>query len=135
MKTAKEKTFELRQRLLRISQDVTFDDAQTLRRAALILHRWNELECGDSNDYASWAIERDEATEVPYMVRHPHDSNKIHKTRLPDREKGALKRVAAICKRLGLHFYHQTDPRGWPLYIDKEPLPDNNYNRGIGIGE
>lgn len=32
-------------------------DAFQLRRIAMTLHRWHELECGDSNDYGSWAIE------------------------------------------------------------------------------
>src|SRR5438128_520308 len=35
-------------------------EISTLRRIARALHRWNELECGDGNNYASWAIERDE---------------------------------------------------------------------------
>jgi hypothetical protein len=32
---------------------------------------------------------------------------------IADREAGALRRVAKVCAELGLHFYHQTDPRGW----------------------
>lgn len=133
-KSAYKKNRELHDRLLRLSDAITLEDAATLRRAACTLTRWACLECGDSNNYASWSIERDEATDLPYFVTYPHDSNKVCKRCIPDREKGALRRITAICQRLGLHFYHQTDPRGWPLYLDKEPLPDNNYNRGIGIG-
>ena len=50
---------------------------------------------------------------------------------VPDREKGALARVEALCKRLDLHYYHQTDPRGCALYVSNEPLPDNAYSNGI----
>lgn len=135
MKSAYQKNRELQDQLLKLTPGVTFEDCAVLRRAASILTRWTELECGDSDDYASWAIERDETTEVPYYIVRPYNSNNVQKRRIPDREKGALKRVAAICARLGLHFYNQTDPRGLPLYVDKEPLPDNNYNCGIGIGE
>lgn len=106
------------------------DDAQALRRAQLTLQRWAELECGDGNDYASWAIERDETTQIPYMARYPH-SGKPTRHRIPDRERGALKRVESICKRYGLNYFHQTDPRGCALYVAKEALNDTNYNYGV----
>jgi hypothetical protein len=107
-------------------------DAGILRRAALTLHRWAEEECGNSNDYASWAIERDEATDVPYRVWYPHQG-KTTRTRIPDRERGALRRVADLCARYGLHYYHQGDPRGCALYVSPEPLTHNNYNRGVAV--
>ena len=137
MKTAREKDLELLNRLLRITDNdarITTDVARTLRRAALTLHRWGELECGDGNDYASWSIERDETTDLPYFCRYPHDSSKVFKHRIADREKGALRRIKQLCDNLGLHFYYQTDPRGWPLYVSNEPLTDQNYNNGVGIG-
>ena len=28
---------------------------------------------------------------------------------------------------LGLFVYYQTDPRGATIYIDREPIPENNY--------
>lgn len=37
---------------------ISRDDAEALRRISMTLHRWHELECGDSNDYASWTIAR-----------------------------------------------------------------------------
>ena len=135
MKSAYQKNRELHDKLIRLKDQITLDDCAALRRAALTLTRWAELECGNGNDYASWSIERDEETEIPYFITRPNTSNEVRKRRIPDREKGALKLVAAICQRLGLHYYHQTDPRGLPLYVDKEPLPENNYSRGVGIGE
>lgn len=27
----------------------------------------------------------------------------------------------------GLHIYYQTDPRGATIYVDKKPIPNNNY--------
>ena len=110
---------------------LNFEDANTLRRAQLVLHRWAELECGDSNDYHSWVIERDEQTDTPYMVTITHRLGVTNRSRIPDRERGALRRIAEVCKRNGLHFYHQGDPRGCALYVSNEPLPDNNYTHGI----
>ena len=96
---------------------ITTRDALALRRISMTLHRWFELECGDSNDYASWAIERDETTDKPFMVRYPHDG-KSYRTRIADRENGARKRLAAILSRYPeLTAYVQTDPRGCALYI------------------
>lgn len=101
-----------------------------MRCAQLTLHRWAEQSCGDSNDYASWAIEREEQTGVPYRCVYPHQG-KSYRTRIPDRETGALKRIAEICKRNGLYFYHQTDPRGCALYVHNNPLTAQNYTNGV----
>ena len=121
----------------RLGRLITPSEANTLRRAALTLQRWSELECGDSNTYGAWAIERDENGEgPPYMVRHHylHGAGKdtVTRTRIPDRENGALARVAELCQSKGLHFFHQTDPRGCALYIAAEPLTDQNYS-SVGV--
>lgn len=87
-------------------------DCRTLRRAALTLHRWAELECGTDRG----CIERDDDTGRPYW----HACNLTGRdSRWPvaDREAGALRRVAALCKARRLCWYHQTDPRGAALYI------------------
>ena len=117
----------------RTGVSLSFDDANTLRRAELTLQRWSEQECGDGNAYQSWAIERDETTDKPYMVYYRFTEKEPRRYRIPDREKGALKRIAEICKRNGLHFFHQTDPRGCALYVHNQPLPDNNYNQGVAV--
>jgi len=113
---------------------ISYEQAETLRRASMTLHRWSELECGDGHDYASWSIERDEQTGIPYLVTYPH-TGKSYRRKVADRATGALKRITAILAPLGLHFYHQTDPRGCALHVSKEPLTDQNYSsRGIAIG-
>ena len=118
--------------------NLSLQDANTLRRASLVLHRWAELECGNSNSYGAWMIERDETTDRPYMVnhhyRHGQGQDTVTRTPIADREAGALKRIASVCKANGLYFYHQTDPRGTALYVAREPLTDNNYSTlGVGV--
>lgn len=130
--TAIDKTHALADRIRNVTRiDISFNDAWTLRRAEKTLHRWSELECGDGNEWASWSIERDEATGRSFMVTHPH-TGKTRRHAVPDRERGAIKRVAALCQRLGLHYFHQTDPRGCSLYVAAVELTDNNYSsRGV----
>lgn len=118
---------------------ITTRDALALRRISMTLRRWFELECGDGNDYASWAIERDEKTDKPYMVRYPHDG-KSYREPIADRENGARKRLAAILSRYPeLTAYVQTDPRGCALYILRRADVDGVdacqvYNsRGIAV--
>lgn len=119
--------------LLRRDLPVDVDHARVLRRAERTLHRWAELECGDGNEWASWCIERDEATGKPYLACYPHNA-KPSRSPIPDRERGALKRVAAVCAELGLTYYHQTDPRGCALYVAREALTDSNYSsRGVAV--
>ena len=136
----------------------TAEEAAELRRISMTLRRWYELECGDSNEYGSWAIERDETgDERPYMVRHSHrEPFRTTRTRIADREAGAKRRLAQIMgQRNGrpaivsgrlnaapagkLRAYLQTDPRGAALYILRpydvpagEPV-QAYYNRGICV--
>lgn len=56
------------------------DDVDTLLKCERTLQRWAEQECGDSNGYRSWMIERDEETDIPYMVTDHYDSDSV----LPD---------------------------------------------------
>lgn len=134
--TARTETNALQHRIFtRTNISLNFEDANTLRRAQITLQRWGEQECGDSNSHGSWAIERDEQTGVPYRCMYPHTTypnvRSPRRTRIADKEAGALRRVSEVCKRVGLHFYHQTDPRGCALYVSNEPLPDHNYTRGV----
>jgi len=130
--TARADTYNLIRELGRAGISISFTDANYLRRAQITLHRWAELECGDSDNYKSWAIERDETTGKAYMAIYPHQG-KNHRYQIPDRETGALKRVAEICERLGLHYYHQTDPRGSALRIWTAPMSDSDYTRGVAV--
>jgi hypothetical protein len=113
------------ERTLRIASalGLDFDETTTLRRASMTLHRWAEGECGDGNSCISRYDGKTyrEFSGRPRMVR------------IPDRETGALRRIAKLCQKKGLHFYHQTDPRGVALYVSKEPLTDSNYNRGVAV--
>jgi len=118
----------------------TYSETETLRRAEMTLHRWHELECGDGNDYGtSWSIERDEATGKPFMVTHYRDG-KVSRVAYPDKEKGALRRIAEVLRgKDGLSFYQQTDPRGCALYILRRgDVPEGGdvnafYYRGIAV--
>jgi hypothetical protein len=132
--SARQATLALMRQLGARGISLSFDEVNTLRRAELTLQRWGELECGDSNEYGKWAIERNEQTGIPHMVRHHYTKLgdvRTTSTRIADKEKGALRRITAICKAHGLHYYHQTDPRGCALYVSNEPLPDHNYTRGV----
>lgn len=118
-------------------------DTEQLLRVERSLSRWFTLECGDSNDYASWAIERDETTNKPYMVRHLYGLGRVKarivREPLPDRETGARKKLAAIMANYpDLVAYVQTDPRGCALYIlTKEQIGnseiDSVYTRGVAV--
>lgn len=131
--TSRDQTYDLMRRLSYRGIELDFNAANTLRRAQLTLHRWAEKECGDGNDYVSWAIERDEQTGIPYMCYHRFTQPKAECYRIADLEKGALRRVKAIADAHSLAFYHQTDPRGCSLYVSKEPIADHNYTQGVAI--
>ena len=133
MKTSPKDRAEIHDRLARLG--FNYEEACALRRISMTLHRWAELECGDGNDRASWSIERDEQTGKPYMVTHPHNG-KSYRRAIPDREAGALKRLAGIMARHPeLVSYHQTDPRGAALYVvNRAELGNRDLSSNYTIG-
>ncbi len=130
----------------------TLDEALKLRRISMTLSRWNELECGDGNNYGSWAITRGYKTKgvftydddgQPFMERHHylHGAGKDYTSysRIPDRDAGARKRCEAIlAKHPELVAYYQGDPRGASLYIVRRSDLNGsdinaNYSKGVGV--
>jgi hypothetical protein len=129
--------WRLMQRLAELG--FTHEESEQLRRIEMTLHRWCEQECGDSNDFNSWAIERDEATGKPYRCVYPH-IGKMYRTAIADREKGALARLRTImANHPELVHYYQTDCRGAALYIVRKAdladgmSLDSCYTRGIAV--
>jgi len=138
-------------------------DAIALRRIAMTLHRWHELECGNSDDYKSYCLlrgrrtrevlaggavkrgfeyaEDNEPSGKPYMETHYHKGPPEPKYfPIVDRERGALKRLAKIMARYpGYQYYVQGDPRGCALYILRPgdvregATIDSCYSNGIAV--
>ena len=134
MTTAEYQDRELQRDAQRNGINLTLEDARTLRRAQLTLHRWDEQRCGWSTPGpygASSALVRDEdGDDKPYLEIHPNAGLKTRWEPVPDRERGALRRVAAICAKYGASYYHQSDPRGVEVSVSAEKLTDTNYHAG-----
>lgn len=131
MRTTPKERFEMIQRLENLG--FAYNDAEQIRRISMTLHRWHELECGIDGG----CIERDEITDKPYWVNSYSDKRSY---RMPDRERGALKRLAAIMERYPqFSTYIQSDPRGAALYILRPgDVPEGEraesyYTRGICV--
>ena len=124
-------------------------DATALRRISMTLHRWYELECGNSDNFGSWTISRgrkvngvfeyDDAGK-PFFEYHAYSGNKPRYSLIADRERGAQTRLAGIMSRYpGWQAFMQTDPRGCALYILRPgDVPEGAdasscYNRGIAV--
>jgi hypothetical protein len=132
-----------------VSAGIDRQHAIALRRISMTLHRWHELECGDSNDYASWTIARGRKVNgvfeyddngSPFEERHIHSETKTRYTPIADRERGALKRLEIIMAQYpGWSSYVQGDPRGCALYILRpDDIPAGAdvascYTRGIAV--
>jgi hypothetical protein len=91
---------------------LSYEDARTLVRAARILRRWFEGECGDQFSM----IVRDSRGK-PF--REFVSSVGLAHTRVPirDSEASAFRRVDAVCERYGITYKANRDPRGCSLYL------------------
>ena len=126
---------------------IDYDDAHSLRNIAMTLQRWHELECGTDNGrggQTTYSVERDgdEPDSKPFLrVQYPTVNGYVDKRwPTPDRETGALKRLASIMARYpGLSYYVQGDPRGASLYILRPgDVPEGEnaesyYSNGIAV--
>ena len=142
MTTTRER-YEVLARLERAG--VGYEDAVKLRRIALTLHRWHELECGTGNGQVSYSVERDgdEADSKPFMrVQYPSANGYVDKRyAIADRETGALRRLKAVMQPYRRRYvaYVQSDPRGAALYLVRQKdIPKgasiaSYYSRGIAI--
>ena len=129
-KTAQDKTRELLRRQYKVTGVfLSIEDAETLRRAELTLTSW-------ALEVSNGTIERPWEGTVDGDAR-PYRAGKLFGqycggvwTRIADREAGALRRVAEVCKRNGLEFFHQGDPTGCALYIARQGqgMNDTNYS-------
>lgn len=121
-------------------------EADKLRQISAALRRWHERECGIDGG----AIERDEITGRPYWKTETG-----RRYAIPDREKGARKRLGHIIgnrntrvwaagnahavREVAVRPYIQTDPRGAALYIlrpgdvPEGKDPSAYYTRGICV--
>ena len=83
---------------------VSYADAEALRRISMTLHRWHELECGnDSRCIVRGNLESGEFQYADDGKAYFEVSGRSGKNRYwptPDRETGALKRLAAILEAL-----------------------------------
>jgi|SRR3990167_4393809 len=108
----------------------TSDEADNLRRISNTLRLWFEHECNG-------LIQRNEDTDKPYLY-NVYINKRMYAT--PDREKGAMKRLARIMtNHAPLTYYIQDDCRGASLYIirpgdvPKGADVDAYYSRGICV--
>ena len=138
--TAADKNMELLARQYKVTGVfLSLADAQILRKAELTLHAWAEKRCGwsTSGPYgASFVLVRDEdGDNKPYIEIHPNSSLKTRWEPIPDLEAGALHRIAEVCKRNGLEFYRQGDPRGCSLYVARAGtgLTSSNYSSYVAF--
>lgn len=110
-----------------IALGVSYEDACALRRISLTLHSWFIGECGDSDEFSATVIVRGrkekgqfiyDETGTPFRERQIYRINKTIYIPIPDRERGAMKRLNKIMEKYShLTYFIQTDPRGAALYI------------------
>lgn len=114
-------------------------DAIALRRIALTLHRWFELECGTGDGQTKISIERDGENNdsPPYMrIQYPTANGYVDRRwKVADRETGARKRLNKLMSRYPeWRAFVQTDPRCGTIYLCKpEDATDCLYLRGVFI--
>jgi hypothetical protein len=101
---------------------LSFEDAKALLRAALVLQRWYEAECGDS----AGVIFRDESGK-PFR-----ESYSGARFAVRDRETGAIKQLDAICRRYDLAYKLSRDPRGHAVYLVPSGC-DPNATLGVPV--
>ena len=107
----------------------TDKEVEAMRRVSHTLTRWCEAECNGE-------IERMTGSNKP---EHVHESRGLggqwirYHYPIPDRENGAIKRMARIlANHSGWAWYYQTDPRGCAVYLYRVDDPVLTYG-GVSV--
>lgn len=124
--TAEDKDRDLVHRAARKGIDIDLDGARTLRRAALVLHRWSEMECGMDG----WYIMRDDDGSTWRVTVSPRGE---YRYRIRDLAGPALSRAIAVSRRFGFNVTHQPDPRGPSLYLWNRETGRPDPWGGVGV--
>lgn len=61
---------------------------------------------------------------------YENDCNGYGDDEAEDRLEKLIEKRASV---LGLELFFQRDPRGATVYLDLEPIPDNNYTRAVCV--
>jgi hypothetical protein len=146
MTNAERKDLELQQAARQGGINLSPADARILRRAEMTLHRWDEEMCNgtiqrpwqeDTGDPDAYVGDRPGRSIGGYT----DDAGTFHEEWMfvPDRERGAIKRIEAVCKKYAapngspLKYYHQSDPRGAALYISPPYHSMNEVNYSLAV--
>lgn len=102
-----------------VKAGLSIDDADQIQKISRSLHRLDEHSC---NGYQDWHGNWDEIAE-----------KKAEQREIKLESKGT-----ELAKKYGFLFYHQSDPRGWSVYLVKPDLLGEYsinavYDRGIGV--
>lgn len=89
-----------------------------IRRDSITLRRLYECECNGCTRErpAGWSWSDYDKVRIIQMAW------------VEKRIEAVRSRIERNCKALGLHYYHQTDPRGCALYVSNNPISDNSYS-------
>lgn len=80
-----------------------------------ISRRLNAINCRQCNGYADtdWGRKQEQ-----------RDNTK---------EARLIEKGKELATRIGLKFYHQSDPRGCSVYLINKTMDEKNYSSGIGV--
>lgn len=100
---------------------LSYQEAETLRRSAMVLHRWSEHECNGVICRAEAGMKDHRGRPMiegrAYSVTNIDGPGPLRYWLTSDRETPAIKRAAAIAQQHGMSLEVQGDPRGWPLSL------------------
>ena len=146
MTNAERKDLEIQQAAKAHGIPLSLADARILRRAEMTLHRWDEEMCNGTiqrpwqeNNGDPYAYVGDRPGRSIGGYTDDEGTFREEWMFVPDRERGALKRIQAVCEKYAapngspLKYYHQSDPRGAALYIEAPhySMTETNYTRAV----
>lgn len=132
-KDMKKQVLYFAQKMWTICPNMTVSEISKLVIIAKKLHQLNELICGyDSGDFTVYGYECQETGNMYKVILHNSTGSEC-KIKIRNSYMTIKDRLNELCKKYGIYFYVQTDPRGCPLYVSDKPLDASNYLDGIAV--
>lgn len=132
-KAMKKQVLSFAQKIWAICPNMTVSEISELVRIAKKLHHLNELVSGyDKGNFTIYGYECEKTGNFYKLVLNNITGDEC-KIKIRNSYGTIKNRLNELCKKYGIYFFIQTDPRGLPLYVSDKPIDASNYLDAIAV--
>lgn len=120
------------QKVWEISPTITISEISEIVTLAIKLNELNELMAGTTHNNADLLV-YEKSNGDYYMSIRDHFTGLSCEVEIKDPISPIKNKLNELSQKYNIYFYHQTDPKGMPLYVSDKPIDASNYLDAIAV--